>query len=368
MEADANRAAAGALAGERGLPARRSGLRMQSCGRSQRAQALPSLQVLSAMSSWQLSQISPETFAQAPAGDAGIARQYADYARASRLAKKIYSDFGVTFDIERENRRLGRTPTPAELRVIDSLMRSVLNVPNVRTSLGAPGARGAPTPAGAAEPSLSGHAMVLRDRTEYGIKSFQLQWLVVGSLGLPTPELDKGVRQEWERLGIQPGEHPTVMNQERRVVAFESAISMMSIIPGFYFPPDDTFYLAPQASDLSAPETQTVARHEIVHLLGGRDRTRQAFLRHYGAERYITYWRPFEEGMAELINMEANPAQTGLSAPGAPDTSSGYGEYVHMMNELMRQPGMSRDRLFEAYFTGNIPDQVFEWLQTRVRE
>jgi len=313
LEADANRAAAGALTGERAMPMRRSGLRMQSCGHAQRAQALPSLQALSAMSSWQLSRISPETFTQAPTGDPAIARQYVDYARASRLAKAIYSETRVTFDIEHENRRLGRAPTPAELRVIDSLMRSVLAVPNVSASLAAPGARGVPTPEGSNSPSLSGHAMVLRDRTEYGIKSFQLQWLVAGSLGLPTPELDQGVQQEWARLNIQPGEHPVITGQERRVVAFETAISMMSLIPGFYFPPDDTFYLAPQAADLSAPETQTVARHEIVHLLGGRERTRQAFIRRYGPGALHHVLAAVRRGSGRADQYRSEPGTDGVA-------------------------------------------------------
>ncbi|HEX6288341.1 MAG TPA: DUF4157 domain-containing protein [Herpetosiphonaceae bacterium] len=323
---------------------------------------------LYAMTPWELAQV-PEgrlNLAESTARAMGVTPDgpsFDDYRRARRFVRALHSQYGITFDVEREQRILGRVPTADELTILDRLLGQILGVGNVRQSLGQPGARGVPTATGSTRPSLQGRARILNDLAEYSIKRFQLQWLVAGGYGRPTSEVDRDVRSLWTEQGITPPATAVITEQERRATALVAFRAFAGLEPGFYFPPDDMFYLAP-SSNLRTPAVQAVARHEAVHLLGGRERTRRAFIERFGADRYIQYWRPFEEGISELIAIEATPAnqQGSPGAPGVPNTQSGYGAYVTLMQRIMNIIG--REALFQAFFTGNIPNRIFELLVT----
>jgi uncharacterized protein DUF4157 len=356
--------------GAQAAPRMRSGLRLQRCSHSRPAAttaaprtpaAPPTLATLQSTTAWQLAQLPQFTPAATTAASAGGPAMQ-DYARANVFIRALFSRYHITFDVDREQRILGHEPTPQQLQIMNRLMGQALAVPGVSQAVSSPGARGVPAAPGSSSPSLQGHARVLNDGTEYSIKRYQLQWLVAGLPDKPLAELERDVRSEWQEIGTQPAANAVITEQERRAVALIASVSHMGIEPGFYFPPDDIFYLAPNA-DLSDPRVQNTARHETMHLLGGRERTRQAFVQRFGTPHYIRYWSPFEEGMAELINMEATRATSApVCAPGLPPTESAYGGNITLMCRLIGQPGMGRDVVFQAYFTGNIPDSIFQFL------
>ncbi|MEO1208795.1 MAG: DUF4157 domain-containing protein [Cyanobacteria bacterium J06638_20] len=317
----------------------------------------------SGLSAWELAQIPADRLATAPnSPTSSTGPRNEDYVRASQFIRSLFTAYGITFDAERDTRVLGRDPTPEELAILNANLNQILGVANVRESVTDPEGRGVPTAPGSTTPSLQGRAKVLNTLAEYSIKRFQLQWLVAGSYGLPIEEIDRGVRSLWTEQGITASADARITDQERRATALVASRAHAGLEPGFYFPPNDMFYLAP-GSDLRQASVQDVARHETVHLLGGRDRTRQAFVERYGTPRYINLWRPFEEGMAELINLESSPTAT---SPGGAITGSAYGPFVAMMRRIMGHPGVGRAILFRAYFTGIIPDLIFQRLEAEL--
>jgi len=207
----------------------------------------------------------------------------------------------------------------------------------------------------------------LTQEAEFLIKRYQLQWLVAGAAQRPLSDLQRFVRNTWTEMGIQNADDAVITEQELRAISLALLRDDLPFTPGFYSPIDDVFYLSP-GSNLSDPEVQSTVRHETTHLLAGRERTRQAFAQKYGTPKYIRLWEPFEEGMAELINMEASRPKTApVCSPGLPQTKSSYGSKVDLMCQLIGTAGMGRDFVFEAYFTGNIPDAIFKFLEQRAR-
>jgi hypothetical protein len=316
-------------------------------------------QSLVAKTPYQLANTPPMEFAaqQQPATPSGPTG--ADYERAARFLRSVFARFGYTYDFERDRSPLGRLANPQEVAVADRLLSQVLAVPGVQQNVAGPGGRGIPGAPGRSGPTLAGRVRMCNDQTEYSIKRYQLLVLVVGDLPAATPQLDGWVRQEWPQHGITPGGPSVITDQERRAMALVNMRTHVTLIPGFYLPLDDAFYLAPGAN-LSDPATQDVARHETAHLLGGRERTRDAFLARIPDRRVaVEKWGTFEEGMAELINLEASGRVA--CGPNAA-TPSGYAGNVATMCRIMADPRVGRATLINAYFTGNIPDVVFSLL------
>jgi hypothetical protein len=316
---------------------------------------------------WQLAQIPASTFAPAPDGDAKLAQQLSNYARASQFIRDLFAKYGVTYDAERENRVLGRAATPDELVILNQNLSEVLGVANVQQVVSGPNARGLPTSPGTKGPTLEGHARVFKDPAEYSIKRFQLQWMVAHALGIPEAEADKDVKSMWTELGVTAAADAVVTEQERRAVALVAFRATISLSPAFYFPPDDIFYLAP-GTNLKEPSSQATVRHESGHLLAG-GRTQQAFVKRFGSPQYIRYWSPFEEGMAEWIALEGTPGGPKPSETKAPtQTESAYGPNVDLMKSIAEDKQVGgRDKLIEAFLTGNIPDRVFDLLKEKVK-
>jgi hypothetical protein len=358
LESDADRAAARALAGERPAPHRRSGLSLQRCGRSREGASgpVPSLEELKAKSAFQLAAINPEAFSQAPAADPEIARQYADFARAAKFARWGYEFAGVKYDAELDLRPVGRPAEGDELKAIDAQLGRLLAAPGIAKAATAKSLRDVPKGGAPAQPTAKGHARIVDDPAEFAVKNFQLLWLV-GEMGkVPSPNFDAKLLAECKARGIPVGDQPTITDQERRVgILLQGKLAAPE---GFYFPPEDTFYLPSQSAGLKTPHSQVVARHELVHMLGGRDVTRKAFVSRFGVAHYLNYWNTFEEGMAEVISKEA--------APEMPEGEIAYPRQFKLMNQLMAEPGMSRDILYQQYLTGRISDQVFQFLEREV--
>lgn len=91
-----------------------------------------------------------------------------------------------------------------------------------------------------------------------------------------------------------------------------------------------------------------------VHLTGGRERTRQAFIAHFQGDTWICYWSAFEQGMAEII---ARDSLTSGAEPSARNSE----QNVQLMREVMTALGAERVR--RAYLTGNPDSEIFEALR-----
>lgn len=358
------------------LPRLKSGLKLQRCAttRSQVRVQVQSLTDLASITPWQLSQVSDEQFnrlsvSRRRSGEPGIE----DYRRARQLVRAVFRAYNVTFDIDNPpSTPLGRVPTPRELRILDANLTQILasGGGNIRRLVSGPGGRGVPTHGTSRTPTLEGRVRITRTLGEFVAKRYQLETLVSSGLRQNTALLDSEVAVLWRQFSIQPGSSPHITDQERRVAIFKL---LEASAAGFYHPPDDTIYFPPTVN-LSMPATRDIARHETVHLLGGRERTRQAFIRRFGTADYMRYWEPFEEGMAEFITQESRPvgqrvpsttiatSRSGSTTVTVEAGGSQYEQYVQWIGRLIALDSRNRDLLLQAFFTGNLPATVFRLL------
>jgi Domain of unknown function (DUF4157) len=319
------------------------------------------------MTPWQLSQ-APDSEFSAGSADAGVKQQMADYERTKRLALALYKDYGIKFDMDSDKARVvGREPTKEELAVLDKQLASIVGLPGVTKALGAQGARPVP---GGAKPTLQGKVSIATTPGEYGIKRYQLELAITSGFGKDTSTIDNEVRRLWASYKISGGA-PT--DQERHLAMF-AFFANNPIVPGFYSPLDDMIHLS-HFVDLKKTDDVEVARHETLHLIGGRDKTRQAFVARYGQTDYIRHWCIFEEGTAQLLTLESAPPDakkpaTAPNAPAPPPTKQGestvevvkepaYQEEVKFMKDVLSKAG--RDVVLEAYFSGVVPEKLFQF-------
>lgn len=385
LEEEADVAAVGAVASAWGLtnsakPSAgaltqlRSGLKLQRCGARQQTQAQTSTNYES-MTPWQLSQVPDAEFDRAAA--AGVqppgGLTINDYKRAAHFAHSYFTAFQINFDIDTYTQPLGEEPTAAQLAALNTILNQILDMNGGsvrRTVTGAQGRAGRPLPteAGTGAPTLRGKVRVwahedVRSRGQWMAKNYRLD----RSIGVAPEGLDEMVPEELRRAEIHDTPAPGhITRQERLVTIFANAGAFAA---GFYLPVEDMFYLRP-GTNLDQPAVQSVARHEMSHMLGGAERTRDAFRNRYH-DAYIPHWRAFEEGMAEIVRSEtAPPAEQQAIQQGQNSGNVSTGEdpfYVaarERMNHLFQAAPGNRELLFNAYFTGNITDQVFQLLET----
>jgi hypothetical protein len=311
---------------------------------------------LAAMSAWQLGQLPETAFAPVTGGTAettdahGVTR--ADYARAWRLVRCIRDLVHLTMDPDTAE-QLGRDPTAAEWRVLRRTLSQILGHANIGALVRGPGGRGE-----LGEQPLANKVRVL-DRLQWGIKRYQLEKLI-SPIGAGADPL---VREWWQvrSCGITPGPTPHIVDQERHIVVFHAKYLEGGLgTGGFYFPPDDTIYIGEAmmplltGSGTGSEDARLTAGHEMGHLLGGRERTRQAFIDYYHDDHWICYWSAFEEGMAEITARDA-------LAGGRAGTDRNYEQFVLLMRDIMQALGAERVR--RAYFTGSPDREIFERLR-----
>ena len=320
------------------------------------------LSTLATITPWDLAHTPPERL-HAPAGSTPPATSptYDDYLRAWQVVRFLHNFKNLSFDYETDQRTVGRDPTPAELVVLDRNFSQVLSTFNVRGLVTGAGGRGLPTAPGGSTASLESRAKFVDSLGDFGGKFYQLQRLVGANRfgDVPTAELERQVRAMWAdpALGMTVPSSARITDVEKVAVVWFQGVQMAFLQPAFYHPGDDKFYLSSHVN-LGTLEGQDVVRHESVHLLGGRETTRHAFVARFGTD-WMKYWRPFEEGMAEFVNSSSRtPAQIPPSATGAGSLSSGYGNYFAMVQRLITVFG--RDVVMQAYFTGQISATMFQ--------
>ncbi|MDQ2976089.1 MAG: hypothetical protein M3R69_11850, partial [Acidobacteriota bacterium] len=220
-------------------------------------------------------------------------------------------------------------------------------------------------------PTLRGRVRIwpnedVRSRGQFAAKAYRLD----KSMGVTPPGVEQYLPELEGQFGVRPSASARFTEQEKRTAIF---IGSGNIASGFYLPLEDTFYLKP-GTNLADPRTRSTARHEMAHLLGGAEQTRSAFRQRYG-ENYMRYWRPFEEGMAELVKAETQPeAERRAVAAGETSTSGDVtveiGEHpfyvasqAWIRSLIAAAPG-NRQLLLRAYFTGNIPETVFQLIES----
>ncbi len=337
------------------------------------------LGALAGMSPWELAHAPAGAFLPASATSI-FAAEFADFARAARFVTALYGQMGVTFDPDRAG-VLGRAPTAAELTVLDAGLGRLLARPNVQPLLAGPGGRGVPTQAGSATPTLAGRVRIASTALEYGIKRYQLEVTVVGLAGQNVASIDATVRQLWPQLGVTAAASAAITDQERKAVLL-FALRTGGANPGFYHPGDDLIYL-PAATNLQNAADAEVARHETAHLLSAGEPLRRAFVARYGSAfvasfgvpRYVPYWSALNEGVTELLSREARPPGQQAPSSTTSSTTSGsttvtvvtgpaYDREVRIVQALMQDPAVGREAVLRAYFTGVVPDRVFQLLET----
>ena len=202
----------------------------------------------------------------------------------------------------------------------------------------------------------------LRDLAGDDGKSYRLG----KTAGDPPTGVEAHLPEVEAEFGIQAPAGTRFTRQEIDVAVF---ISSGQFASGFYLPAEDRFYLKP-GTDLSDPRAQSTARHEMSHLLGGATQTQEAFRRRYGPD-YQRYWRPFEEGMAEFVRTETQtPDERAAVAAGESSTEGSltvtieespfYVASQQWIRRVIAAAPQNRQLLLNAYFTGNIPDAVFQ--------
>ncbi len=321
-----------------------------------RTAAAPTLAELGAMSAWELAQLPAAAFAtrdeDAPE-TGGPQRQ--DFARAWRLVRCIRDFHQLTIDPE-TTEQLGREPSAAEWAVIRPTLAQILAHANIGELVAGPGGRGE-----LGTPALANNVRVV-DSIGWGIKRFQLERLISAIGGAA----DGLVERWWEvaECGIEAGDAANIVDQERRMAVFhEFAMQPGLGSGGFYLPPDDTVYIDEEtatqltASTAGSAGARLTVGHELVHLLGGRETSRQAFRDYFSGELWVCYWSAFEEGMAEITTRDA------LSG-GAARADGEYEQLVQVMRQIMQQLGEERVR--RAYFTGTPDRDIFEQLRQRL--
>jgi hypothetical protein len=326
------------------------------------------LSTLATITPWDLAHTPPERL-HAPAGSTPptTSPTYDDYLRAWQMVRFLHNLKNLSYDYETDQRTVGRDPTPAELAVLDRNFSQVLSTFNVRGLVTGAGGRGLPTAPGGTTASLEGRAKFVDSLGDFGGKFYHLQRLVGADRfgDVPAAESERQVRAMWAdpALGMTVPASARITDVEKVAVVWFQGVQMAFLQPAFYHPGDDKFYLSSHVN-LNTLEGEDVVRHESVHLLGGRETTRHAFVTRFGAD-WMKYWRPFEEGMAELVNSASRtPAQIPPSATGSGSLSSGYTQYYNKVQRLIALPGVGRDAVMQAYFTGQISATMFQrWQQ-----
>jgi hypothetical protein len=324
------------------------------------------LSQLATMTPWNLAHEDPLRLA-APAGSTPPATDptYDDYARARQVIRFLHNLKNLTYDYETDHRPAGREPTAAELQILDSNLSQLLSTFNVRSLVSgtAAGGRGVPTAPGGTTATLAGRARIVDSIGDFAGKRYQLErWAGADRfLNAPPAQLDTNVRSIWAdpAVGVTAAPGARVTTAEMVAAVWFQGAMFSTLEPAFYFPDEDKFYLSSHVN-LSTLEGQDTARHETVHLLAGRETTRQAFIAQFGTD-WMKYWKPFEEGMAEFVNISSRtPAQIPPSAAGSGGIMSGYGTYYRKVQRLMALPGVGRDAVMQAYFTGRISQTMFQ--------
>lgn len=330
------------------------------------------LSQLESMTPWSLAHEDPLRLV-APAGSTRPATDptYDDYARARAVIRFLHNLKNLTYDYETDHRPAGREPTPAELLILDRNLSQLLSTFNVRSLVSGTtaGGRGLPTAPGGTTASLAGRARIVGSIGDFAGKRYQLErWAGADRfMNAPPAQLETNVRSIWAdpAVGVTAASGARVTTAEKVASVWFQTAMFSALEPAFYFPDEDKFYLSSHV-DLTTLEGQDTARHETVHLLAGRETTRQAFITRFGAN-WMTYWRPFEEGMAEFVNISSRtPAQTPPSAAGSGGVISGYGQYYRKVQRLMALSGVGRDAVMQAYFTGRISQTMFQQWQNVV--
>jgi|GEM_PF-2906629 len=371
LEEEADIAAVGAVASAWGLQGARagaftqlrSGLRLQRCGGAQKAQTR-SPSEYQKMTPWELSQLTDAELDKAAATtqpSGGLTVE--DYKRAAQFARAYFKPFHIDFDIETYNKPLGEEPNDAQLAVLDKILNQLLGASGgaVKKVVEGPEGRGRKPlqrDKGTGKSTLKGRVRYWpkeddKSRGQFMAKNYRLS----RTIGVAPLELETRVGEELRRVGLTaPASTSRITYQEKLVTIF--AISAGGVA-GFYLPVEDTFYLAP-GTNLNELGVQGVARHEMVHLLGGAEKTRDAFKDRYKGD-YIPHWRAFEEGMAEVFTRET---QSAAEAKAMPPPDDFYVQARERMEKLMATKPENRQLLLNAYFTGNITKEVFELLDT----
>jgi len=330
------------------------------------------LSQLATMTPWNLAHEDPLRLV-APAGSTPPATDptYDDYARARQVIRFLHNLKNLTYDYETDHRSAGREPTPAELLILDSNLSQLLSTFNVRSLVSgtAAGGRGLPTAPGGTTATLAGRARIVDSIGDFAGKRYQLErWAGADRfLNTAPARLNTDVLAIWAdpAVGVTAAPGARVTTAEMVAAVWFQGAMFSALEPAFYFPDEDKFYLSSHVN-LSTLEGQDTARHETVHLLGGRETTRQAFITQFGTN-WMQYWRPFEEGMAEFVNISSRtPAQIPPSAAGSGGVMSGYAQYYRKVQRLMALPGVGRDAVMQAYFTGRISQTMFQQWQNVV--
>jgi hypothetical protein len=391
LEEEADVAAAGAVASSWGLISTakpetgaltqlRSGLKLQRCGARQQTQTRGQAD-FEQLTPFELSRVPEEEFAKAAAGSQAAAGKLtvSDYKRAGQFARAYLGAFKIDFDIDKDKTPRGQEPNAAQLAVLDKILGEILNLDKgavgkiVSSKEGRGGKPLARDPSGAA--TLKGKVRFWpkedeRSRGEWMAKNYQL----TRAIGVGPENLDQLVVEELARAANDPGtkidplpNNSHITRQERLITIFATSGGYAA---GFYLPTEDTFYLKPGVVNFDDPAVKGVARHEMAHLLGGAEKTRKAFVDKYKAD-YIPQWRSFEEGMAELIRSESQPAAEREALEKGKEVGEGvstgeepfYVKSRERMQKLAARPE-NRQLLLNAYFTGNITPEVFKLLDT----
>lgn len=330
--------------------------------------APPSLEQLASMSAWQLAQLPASTFlaksrqaAKTPAasGDAtpsaSSSASLDDYARAWSMVRCVRDFHKIRVDPDHVG-LLGREPNDDEWPVLRRTLSKIMRQNDVGALVRGPGGRGDPGP----QP-LAGKVRIA-DPLSFGIKRYQLE-TAISSIGAGA---DPRVRQWWAesscKITAKPDAH--IVDQERRMaVLSEKIMEVKGSKGGFYLVQDDAIYLTETtAKDLvgttaDSKDAAVTAGHEMVHLLAGRERTRNAFMAYFPGQRWICYWSAFEEGMAEITASDALGAASG-------GEQRIYAKNVELMRGIMRDLGEEPVR--RAYFTGTPGRDIFEALRAQL--
>jgi hypothetical protein len=326
------------------------------------------LSELATMTPWNLAHEDPLRLVASPGSTPPASDPtYDDYRRARSVIRFLHNFKNLTYDYETDHRAAGRDPTAAELQILDANLSQLLSTFNVRALVTGPGGRGLPTASGGTTATLAGRARIVDSLGDFAGKRYQLErWAGANRfMNTPPAQLDTMVRSIWSdpAVGVTAAPGARVTTAEQVAAVWFQAALFSTLEPAFYFPDEDKFYLSSHVN-LNTLEGQDTARHETVHLLGGRETTRQAFIARFGAN-WMQYWKPFEEGMAEFINISSRtPAQIPPSVAGSGGIMSGYGQYYRKVQRLIALPGVGRDMVLQAYFTGNISSALFQqWQQ-----
>ena len=355
----------------------RSGLRLQrcSCGGSQPTQTqVRGIAAYEAMTPWQLSRVPAAEFDRAATGSQPTAAglTITDYKRAAAFARLVFDGFQIDFDVDTEDRPFGEEPTDDELVAFNNILNQILQMGGgeVGRIAGGPQGRGGrplQRQAGTGRPTLRGKVRIWRERNartrgQYAFKAYRLN----RAISIGPRNLENRLIHEEGRAQLDPPTPAHITRQERLTTVF---LTSGELVSGFYSPIEDTFYLEPGTRPES-PGAQATARHEMVHLVGGGERTRSAFRTRYG-NNYLRYWRPFEEGMAEFIRTETQPeTEASAVAQGEHMGNVQTGEldfYVRSqawVRQLIAAAPENRQLLMNAYLTGNISEDVFRLLES----